>query len=251
MMPGRRPIAAAVLGLFALGGVAACQQDPAVAAYVGDVEITEERVETVTADVRQVLADEVEEQLGELEDPTEEELGTLRGERLREVDESIAGLRDRVVEMLVITEAGTSYAEVEGIELAPPEPGVVAQQVGLEPDHTYVEVVAGFFTVTTALQEAAEPAEVTEADQREIHENLVVEGQPVTEPFDTVQGFLTDDLLGGPVGMRDLLVEVVEQADVRVNPRYDLVYRVPVSLGQASSWLGVPLGEPSSVIDSD
>jgi hypothetical protein len=49
-------------------------------------------------------------------------------------------------------------------------------------------------------------------------------------------------VLGEAVGMRDLLADVVERADVRVNPEYDLVYRVPVRLGElGETWLGLPL----------
>jgi hypothetical protein len=60
---------------------------------------------------------------------------------------------------------------------------------------------------------------------------------------------LGEQVLGEPVAMRNLLAEAVDRTTVHLNPRYLLVYRVPVPLGNTQSWLDLPLGD-SAVVDS-
>jgi hypothetical protein len=53
--------------------------------------------------------------------------------------------------------------------------------------------------------------------------------------------------MGQSVGQRNLLGQVIDRADIVVNPKYgQLTYEVPVTIGQVPSWLGVPLTDPAS-----
>jgi hypothetical protein len=216
----RRLLAGVAVGALFVTGLAGCRADRNVAAYVGDTQITEARVDTVMGSIRDAAPAEAH--------------GEIRG---------------RVVEMLVLTEAGTSYAETAGVQIPEPTPEEFAGQLGLPADNAYVQVVAGFLPVLNTINAQAQSTAPSEADQREVYDNLLFNGEPVQDPFEEVQQFFTQEAIGTAIGTRDLLTQVVADGDVTINPRYRLVHQVQVTIGQAQSWLGVPLGRPSPVVD--
>jgi hypothetical protein len=222
-MNARRLPALVALGLLgpAALGLAACRADPAVAAYVGEVRITEAEVDAVIAGLRAVAGGPIEPEL--------------------------AAVRPRVVEMRVLTEVGRGYAEQAGLTVPEPARDQVAASLGLPAGNAYAELVATFLAVMDALRGSVEPVPPTEADQREVYDHLVAGGLAV--PFEQVQVELGEQVLGEPVAMRNLLAEAVDRTTVHLNPRYLLVYRVPVPLGNTQSWLDLPLGD-SAVVDS-
>jgi hypothetical protein len=254
MMPGRRLVAVAALALLAPVGLAACQSDPAVAAYVGDTEISEERVTGVVSALRTSYQTELEDELAGLaeRDFDEEQITDFRSQGRDEINRQLADARDRILLFLVLTEVSRAYVAGDGLEFPEPDRPGVAEQQDLPEDHPYVEVVADFNAVVgTVLQAQVSPGEPTEEDQREVYENIRVDGQPVDVPFEDVQQFLTADVLAIPIGIRDLMVTMLEEVEVRVQPGYELEYQVPVSIGGASSWLGVQISEASSVRSAD
>jgi hypothetical protein len=105
--------------------------------------------------------------------------------------------------------------------------------------------------VLNTVNAQAQPAAPSEADQREVYRNLLVDGEPLQDPFEEVQQFFTEEAIGTAVGARDLLARVIADEDVTINPKYRLVHQVQVTIGQAQSWLGVPLSEPSPVVDEN
>jgi hypothetical protein len=241
---------AALLGVLALGGLVGfggCggdEWDDSIAAYVGELEITEAEVDAVADDLRAEIGAEIESELDRLAEEgelDEAELAEREEQRYRELEEQVAVTRTRVVEMRILTEAATRYADAEGIELGEPAIERQADELGLAVDSAYVRVVAEFFAAIGPLQAVAGSEPPTEEDQREVYDHLVEDGLTTTS-FEEAQPVLTEEVLGQPVGMRNLLAEVVDGADVRVKPDYDLVYRVPVPLGgESQSWLGLPL----------
>jgi parvulin-like peptidyl-prolyl isomerase len=249
-MDVRRLPLIAVLGLAGLAGLAACRADPAVAAYVGDVRITEAEVDQVVDDLRAEVGGSIEQELADLaEELDQAALAEQEAQRFGELERQLAAVRTQVVEMRVITVAATGYAQREQLAVPDPDRAQVGTDLGLPADSSYVAVVAEFVAVRDALRDSVEPVPPTEADQREVYENLVAEG--LTASFAQVRPELDEQLLGRPVALRNLLTELVTQADIQLNPRYDLVYRVPVQIGNAQTWLGVPLGGDSVVVDSD
>jgi hypothetical protein len=218
----RRLLAAVAAGALLVTGLTGCRADRNVAAYVGDARITEARVDEVMASIRDAAPAEAQ--------------GEIRG---------------RVVEMLVLTAAGTSYADAAGVQVPEPAPDEFAGQLGLPADNAYVQVVSGFLPVLNTINAQAQSTAPSEADQREVYDNLLFNGEPVQDPFEEVRQFFTQEAIGTAVGARDLLTDVVADSDVAINPRYRLVHQVPVTIGQAQSWLGVPLGDPSPVVDEN
>jgi hypothetical protein len=256
-MMRNRFLSVALLGALALAlaGVAACTDDggswpdDAVAAYVGQTEITGAELDAVVEDLRAELGGEIEQELARLAGELDAaELAERREERFGQLEDQVAVTRTRVLEMRILTSAADRYIADEG--LAPPEvPQTAVEQqatdLGLRPDNAYVQVVTDFFATLGVLQATVDAVPPSVADQREVYENLVAEGL-TTVPFDQAQPTLTQQLIGRPVAMRNLLAEVVERAGVRVRPDYHLVYQVPVPIGSGESWLALPLGESGS-----
>lgn len=254
MMSGRRLAAVVALAALAPLGLVACQSDPAVAAYVGDTEISEARVDGVVDALRTTYQGELEDELAGLTEGTDEEtLSQYRADGRADIENRLGDARERVLMFLVLTEATERYIEgLDGEEISIPDPDLapVAEQQQLPEDHPYVQVEADFrATVGAVVRTQVEPAEPNEADQREVFDHVPAENRQDVQ-FEDVQPLLTADLLGTAVGIRDLLALMVEQAEVRVQPGYDLVYQVPVNLGGVSSWLGVPIGDPGPVQDA-
>lgn len=222
--------------------------DESVAAYVGEVAITEAEVDELAGAVRTEITAEIEQELEQAaEDLSEEELAARREQRFGQLEEQMATTRTRVIEMRILSAAADQYIFAEGLD--PPDvPQVAIEQqahdLGLSEDNRYVHLVAEFLATLTVLQNEARSVPPSETDQREVYDNLVAAGL-TSVPFEDAQQVLTQELMGEQVGMRNLLALVVDRAEIRVSPAYDLVYRVPVPMGgQAESWLGLPLGQP-------
>lgn len=229
---GSRLTVVAVLGVLALAGLGACRADRSVAAYVDDVPISEAELDEAMADYQAIL----DAQAGGVA-PTEDPGQT--GERA-------ASFRRQLVGFRILTEAGHGYLAAEGLAAAEPDLDRVATQVGLAPDSALVRVVAEYLAVETVLRDSVEPVAPTETDQREVYDNLVDQGLTVP-PFEEARAALTEEVLGGPVALRDLLVAVRDRAEIQLNPRYQPVHRVLVPVRGAQSWLSVPLGDPAVV----
>lgn len=224
MITRRRLAAGLAAGVLALLGMAGCRSQPGTAAYVGDARFTEAQVEEIVNSIP-----------------------NLPGDR-------IGDAREFTVTMLVLREAGTGYANREGLSIPDPQVDAIAEQSGLPADSRYTVLLADFNAVLRALAEHAEPAAPSESDQREAYANLQTNGQPVP-PFDQVRQAFSAETMGVAVGQRNLLTGIVRDADVMVNPKYgDLDYQVPLVIGQVQSSLAVRLAEqPGSgpaVVDS-
>lgn len=252
MRRNRSRTGAALLLAAALAGAAGCTDgdgdswDDTVAAYVGEVAITEADVDRVAGTVREEISAEIEaELLRRAEEMDEEELAAYREERFGQLDQQMAQTRTRVIEMRVLTEAADRYIAAEGLDPPQLPQAAIEQQaaeLGLAADSPYVRLVTEFLATLAVLQAASEPAPPTGADQRQVYDHLVEEGLTTT-PFEEARAVLTEELMGEPVGMRNLLAEVVQQAEVRVSPAYNLVYEIPVTVGSGESWLDLPLGD--------
>jgi hypothetical protein len=228
-----------VLVLAGLAGSAhpteatACLTDPAVAASVGAVTITEAEVDATVAEVRGALENLVAENLPDA-DPAERE---------QEVALRVDAERSAVLERRVLTEATLAYAAGGGLQLPPPDLAAAAAAYALSTESDYVRMIAEYEAVMAGLEGAVlAPAVPTEADQREVYGNVVAQGLTET-PFAQAQPMLNQELLGGPVALRNLIAAVVGEADICVGPRYHLAHRVPVPIGGEQSWLSVPIGE--------
>jgi len=219
----RRLVAVATVAALGVIGLGACaRSEPTVAAYVGDTTFSHQEVDRIV--------DEVSEEV-----PADQ-----RG-----------ALRRNVVQMLVLREVATRYADEHNISVPAVDPIAFAQQQRLPVGTRFAELAAGYATAAGAVEEAAASAAPSEADQREVYSHLTVQGSPVAEPFEAIRSYLGEPQIGKAVGFRNLIRAAVEEADVVVNPRYgDVEFRVGVQVAPATSWLTVPLsGRDPAVSD--
>ncbi len=247
----RRAVAALLAGALVTVGLTACGDgEPRVVAYVGDTRITVDQVDEVTWAWYSSWADLVERSVAQLRevDADDKQVEDLRRQRMASLDEQLPHVRNQVLAYLVLTEAGRRYADANGISVPQPRVAQVrAQMPQLPEDHPYVQLRAEGDAVLEALRSAATPTQPSEEDQREVYRNLFGDEEPVI-PFEEVQPFLGFEQLGQAVGMRNLLQEVLESQDVRLAPGYEVVHPVLVDVQGVTSWLGVRIAGPSSVV---
>ncbi|GAB3139623.1 hypothetical protein GCM10027290_09120 [Micromonospora sonneratiae] len=203
-------VVAVTVGVLALAG---CRSEPGVAAYVGDRSFSHQDVDRVV--------DEISEQI------RPEERGVLRR---------------NVVQMLVVREVATRYAAEHDITVPTVDPVSFALSNRLPPNTHYAELAATFNAAVEAVDRTAPSVEPTEADQREVYSHLTVQGVPISDSFESARPHLGQQQIGKAVGLRNLLRDALDEADVTVNPQYgNPSFRIPVQVQPASSWLTVPL----------
>lgn len=217
-MATRKLVTALIVGVLALVGSTACRSQIGTAAYVGDIQITDKNVEEVIDSVRSEIP-----------------------------QERFGDIRQTIVTMLVLTEAGKQYAKAEGISIPAGDPRELAQQNQIAADTKYAVLAANFLATMRVLADKAVPADPDDNDQREAYANLDTNGQQVP-PFDQVRSYFNAEAMAASIGQRNMLNEVVKRSDVRVSPRYSpLTYQIPMQVGGVPTWVGVRLsGDPSS-----
>jgi hypothetical protein len=224
-----RRLLAAVAGLLALVGVAACRELPTVAAYAGDAQLTNAQVEQVVQ---------------EFKDPA--------------VRQQHAGdIREIVVSSFVLTEVGRRVAADRGITIPAPDLSQyqdIANGDGVPLDSRFIRSVADANAAMSALKSMVTPHAPTEAEQREVYDTIQasLQGQSIP-PFDQVRNQLDSPQMRTALAVRPLIRDGVKKYDVVVNPRYQPV-GVPVrfTLGQGTTELVVPLQStaPRAVTDA-
>ena len=95
------------------------QWDDSVAAYVGAETIAEAEVEEVVADLRQAREQSYQERLEELPDDADPAERAALQAQLDGLEERLAFDHERVIEMQILTEAGTRYAAQAGLTVVP------------------------------------------------------------------------------------------------------------------------------------
>jgi hypothetical protein len=214
----RRLLAVIAAGTLAVAGLAGCRNGPEVAAYVGSNRITHEQVRGIVDDLIK----------------KEPSIADRRAE-----------LQQNVLQLLVVRDAARQYAQRQGITIPPADTATFAQQSQLPPDATYTTIAAEYSAALTAVEEKVKSVAPNEADQREAYHNATVNGQPVTDKFEDVQQYFNEEALGSTVGQRNLMRDMLQQANVVVNPRYSPISaKIGGQIGQVPTFLEVPLGKP-------
>ncbi|MBQ1074559.1 hypothetical protein KBX06_15490 [Micromonospora sp. C31] len=232
-MRARRLVAVAsvALGLVALSG---CRTEPGVAAYVGDLRITEDAVTEVVDDLR-----------AKNPRPT----GQPEASEGRPPAQ-VPPLPDRgeVVSVLVLAEvcervsADKNYQP--GGQVAPEQ---VAQQRGLSPATGFVRQLADLYNCMTGVPPTGA---ATQPSAQELAD-VVAAGRragviPADMSDEEAASRLDGNELRAALATRKSLAEVVAAYDVTVNPRYrPLEFPLLAFSGNAPA-VSVPLGETGS-----
>jgi hypothetical protein len=207
-------LAVAALGVLALGACA--KSSPSVAAYVGDTQYTKGDVDRAFDSV-----------------PTEQQ---QNGQSLRQF----------IVSMMVVAEVAERHAAENGNTVPDVDANQVAQGLELPLDAPIVRLQARYQGAVQYLQTEAQATEPDDTLRRELFDKLAADGvlAPGTT-FDQVRAAIDSEDLRHLVGVRNLLGELAERYNVRVNPAYGALELqaggVPIANGQAQVDVNIPV----------
>jgi hypothetical protein len=220
-----------LVALLAVAGLvlAGCRSDPAVAAYVGSTHYSEHRVTAIADEAHAKLRD-LAEQTGAPQ-PAE-----------RPVSEQ------QVVTALVSRDVLKALAQEKKVSPLNVTADQIAQQVQVPADTEYVRVLTEKDSYRLALLQQAPSAAPSNADLREVYDNLVKVGGVQIGSFDQFKSTLAEqdtELVGRSAAVRDDISAEAGKLDVTVNPRFGPAVLSLVDItdqqGGVHSLLGVPL----------
>lgn len=213
--------------------LAGCRSDPTVAAYVGSAHYSEDRVAAI--------ADEADAKLAALA----EQAGAARPER--------PVTEQQVVTALVSRDVLKALAQEKKVSPLSVDTNQISQQVQVPADAEYVRVLAEKDGYRLGLLQQAPSAQPSEADLREVYDNLVKVGGAQIGSFDQFKSNLADqdtELVGRSAGVRDDIAAEADKLDVTVNPKFAPAVLSLVDVtdqqGGVHSLLGVALNATES-----
>ncbi|MEU6073124.1 hypothetical protein [Micromonospora sp. NPDC047074] len=231
-MRARRLVAVAsvALGLVALSG---CRAEPGVAAYVGDLRITEDAVTQVVDD------------LGAKNPRPTATPAAPEGQPPAQVPQ-LPG-RDQIVSVLVLSEVCERLSAEKNYQprgqVAPEQ---LAQQLGLSPESGYVRQTAELYSCLSGVPTGAPVAPTPEEMADVVAAGRKAGAIPADVPDDAAAGQLDGDQLRTALATRKSLAEAVAAYDVTVNPRYRPLEFPVLSFSGNAPAVSVPLGESGS-----
>jgi len=215
MQRARRLASTTVVAVLAVAGLSACQAEPDVAAYLGGGQkITEEQVQRVYDQARDELTaarEQVQQQ-----DTTGASAAALPAVEMPFKQKD-------VLNALLTIDVLEQAAAAKGVQAAA-EPTVeqVAQGSSYSPNWEYTKLYTRTFQLRAALLPKVTPAELTDADLRPVYERLSA-GAPDATPYEQFKSQLSDankQALQQSLGLRNELAKIVEDGDLKLNPRY-------------------------------
>ena len=233
-----------VVGVIALSG---CRSEPGVAAYLGNSEITEDRLDAILDE----LTDGAQSQSAE---PTADPQAPQDPMAPPPQEQPSLPSRSTVLSTLVVGGICERLAADEGFQ---PQnqvtPEQVAPQLGISPDSEYARKQAELYTCISGVPSGT-PVAPTDEDLTEIVERGRAAGVIPADMTDAdAKQRLDGDQLRGALGSRAVLADAVAAYDVTVNPRYrPLEFPVLGFQGNIAA-VSVPLGEgdPGIVVNAD
>jgi hypothetical protein len=222
----RRLLAAAVAGALAVTGLAACRDQPTVAAYVGSAQLTNAQVEQM---------------LGEFDADAPDGAGAERTE---------------LVSDFVIREVSRRVAEEHHINVPAVDPaGLANVATGMHAKlGSAAALEAGAIAAYRAVFRLGTPQAPSEAEKREIFGAMVKAKLATPDQYEQFQNGFDTPQVEAALGLRPVLRDALRRYRVTVNPRYQPV-GLPVLFvnyqGQTITLLYVPtLDAPSAVVDA-
>jgi hypothetical protein len=225
----RRLLAVVASAGLALAALTGCRLEAGNAAFVGDANVTQVRVDSV--------------------------VNRLAQDGYKITDANRGDFRKAVVGDLLFTALAKRYAADKGYPAPAVDYQSAAQQSGLPANDPYLRMRVESQAYQQLLQQHSTPVAPTEADFQEMYHRLTAEG--VTGSYEQIKPELQRiNSIAPGLGLRRDLASAVHKYNVQVNPvfgavEYPLV-QVQDSSGQSFILVTLPLGDNASpaVVDA-
>jgi hypothetical protein len=237
MQRARRLASVAVVASLAVTGLSACRSAPSVAAYLGDVRITESRVQDVWDEAQDAVVE-------------------AAGQGATATAATMPITRTDVVRTLVSADVLTKVAKQEGVALpADLSYDEYATSLHVPATTEFVKLYAQADTYVRLLREGVKnPPASTDAELREVYDVLAANGQVEGYSFEQFKQSLPDNnkqLVQTATAVRQEIAKITEPMDITVNPRYQPlgipVLQFQTQNGAVRPLVSVPLGADESV----
>ena len=217
MQRARRLASTAVVAALAVSGLSACRAEPDVAAYFGDGNtITEVRVEGVY--------DEARDELTKAREQVQQQQGNAGASAQPVPPVQVPFKQKDVLNALLTIQLLERAASAHGVQAAA-EPTVeqVAQGSNYSANWEYTKLYTRTFQLRAALLPKVAPAPLTDADLRPVYDKLLSGSEAGATPYEQFKTQLSAEnkqALQQSIGLRNELSKIVDDADVKLNPRY-------------------------------
>jgi hypothetical protein len=201
----RRLLAVALAGTLALTGLTACQEQPAVAAYVNGAQLTNAQVDKALDEVLKAIP-----------------------------NGRVDVIRQFVVRDFVLHEVATRIAKDKGLPAPAIAPGALdtkAAAYAVPPDIAFTHYEVEADAALRAISSLAQPQAPTAEQLRSMYTQLL-QAQRIPAGTPMEQLGLDTPQLRALLGLRSVVADGVKNQSISVNPRYKpLAIPVPVVLG--------------------
>lgn len=245
MQRARRFAAAVALAVVGVSVLAGCRTEPKVAAYIGSTKITQAQVDRIIDNARTTGQAAIDAAVADAKkrNPQFDE---------SKVPQPTVPTRDDVVSTLVLKDIAAKLADEQNLQREEIPTDQLAQQLNMPAEATYVQLQAQLRSYLAPIYAKAQPVQATEADLRSIYERARKSGETwANQPFEAVVKDLDGDQVRQALGVRKVLSDAVDKADVKVNPQYRPLEFPILSFASGQSAVFIPLegdtGEPAVV----
>jgi hypothetical protein len=215
MQRARRLASVAVVASLAVAGLSACRTSPDTAAYIGSGK-----------DLTKVAQSQVD----EVYDDAQANATAARTAADGSVQKPTEVTRQQIVSALVGLGVLRKYGQDNNIKPEAFPPATVATSLFLEPDAKYVPIYSEFEGYLEAIAAKVQPAQITEADVRDVYNRLRAGGAlPASTSFESFAGGLSQQdqqILSQRISLAKALQPIAAKLDIDVNPRYSSSFTV-------------------------
>jgi hypothetical protein len=215
MQPARRLASIAVVAVLAVSGLSACRAEPDVAAYIGGKTITESQVEKVYDQAK----DELTASRAQIQQQNQ---AAPSGEPAPPVQMPFK--QKDVLNALLTVDVLERAAAAHNVQpAAEPTVEAVAQGSSFSPGWEYTKLYAKTFQLRAALLPKVTPSPLSDEDLRPVYDRLLATGAGDSTPYEQFKSQLSDankTALQQSLGLRDELLKIVADENVKLHPRY-------------------------------
>ncbi len=234
----------AVLTLGAGLALTGCQSDPGVAAYVGSENITEAQVDQIFDNAQALKTEAAAQQAAAGPQPSAQPTPAPTPAPFASASE-VKPSRSDVVTTLVLANVCAKLQAEQGFASTDITPEQIAAVDQVPPNSDYARERAKMYSCLAGIP-VTSAAAPTDAELQQIYDRAKAKGL-VEVPLSQIKDQLAADTgLQQAVAVNRTLTKMVNDGDVRVNPRYRPMEFTVSDLGSGEPLVVLQMGEPAS-----